>query len=98
MPPDSHQDREIQVAHIRYLSGLRSQGIVLLNGPVTKIDDPRFRGLTIYSVAPDEARGYAMEDPAVKAGWFEVEVNGWRLPSIPTTLGDRVDSEIEVDW
>jgi hypothetical protein len=30
----------------------------------------------------------------VRAGWFDVVVDSWWLPSIPVTLGDRVDLEI----
>ena len=94
-PPPSPQDEEIQAAHIEYLTGLREKGIILLNGPIRpKIDDPDFRGMSIYSVNPEEARKYALEDPAVKAGWFKPHVDGWLLPSIPTTLGDRVDLEL----
>ena len=36
-----------------------------------------------------------MADPAVQAGWFDVVLDTWWLPAIPTTLGDRVDFEIE---
>jgi hypothetical protein len=50
--------------------------------------------MSIYTVDTDEARTYALEDPAVKAGGFEVVVDGWWLPSIPVTMGDRVDLEI----
>ena len=56
-------------------------------------DSPKFRGMTIYTVDADEARSYALEDPAVKAGGVEVVVDGWWLPSIPVTMGDRVDIE-----
>jgi hypothetical protein len=50
--------------------------------------------MTIYTVDVEEARAYALNDPAVQAGWFEVVVDGWWLPTIPVTLGDRVDIEV----
>ena len=93
-PPDSPDDERIQAEHIAYLGGLRERGIVALNGPVRFKDSPGFRGLTIYTVDVDEARAHALADPAVKAGWLEVVVDSWWLPSIPVTLGDRTDIEV----
>lgn len=92
--PDTPEDDAIQAAHIAYLTDLRDKGIVLLNGPVRRADDPRFLGMTIYSVGIDEARQYAMNDPGSKAGWFEIEADTWWLPSVPIMMGDRVDLEI----
>ena len=94
VPPDSPDDDRIQAEHMAYLGGLRDQGIIALNGPIRHKDSPRLRGLTIYTVDVDEARAYALADPAVQAGWFEVVVDGWLLPSIPVTIGNRVDLEI----
>ena len=94
IPPDSPDDDRIQAEHLAYLGGLREQGIIALNGPVRFKDSPNFRGMTIYTVDVEEARAYAENDPAVKAGWFEVVVDGWWLPVIPVTLGDRVDIEV----
>ncbi len=93
-PPDGPDDDAIQAAHLAHLNGLRDQGIVLLNGPVRDSGDPRFRGMTVYSVPLEEARAHAESDPAVRAGWFDVEATTWWLPSIPTVLGDRVDFEL----
>lgn len=92
--PDTDEDAQIQAAHIAYLINLREKGIILLNGPVRRKDDPRFLGMSIYSVGIDEAREYALADPGTKAGWFEIEADTWLLPSVPVTMGDRVDLEI----
>jgi uncharacterized protein YciI len=92
-PPDSSDDERIQAEHIAYLTSLREKGIIALNGPVRFKDSPKFRGLSIYTVDIEEARGYALKDPAVKAGWFEVIVDSWWLPSVPVTVGNRVDIE-----
>ena len=94
VPPDSPDDDCIQAEHLAYLGDLREKGIIALNGPVRFKDSPKFRGMTIYTVDVDEARAYALNDPAVKAGWFEVVVDGWWLPNIPVTLGDKVDIEV----
>lgn len=93
VPADSPDDESIQAEHVAYLAALRSKGIVALNGPVRYTDSPKFRGMTIYTVDVDEARAYALDDPAVKAGWFEVTVDSWWLPSIPVIVGNRVDIE-----
>jgi uncharacterized protein len=87
LPPDSPDDERIQAEHIAYLAALRDKGIVALNGPVRCQDAPRFRGMTIYTVDVEQTRAHAPADPAVKAGWFEVIVDSWRLPSIPVTVG-----------
>ncbi len=93
VPPDSPEYESIQAQHIAYLASLRDRGVIALNGPVRFKDSPKFRGMSVYTVDVDEARNYASADPAVKAGWFEVIVDGWWIPSVPVTLGDRVDIE-----
>ena len=92
-PADSPDDERIQAAHVAYLTALRDEGIIALNGPVRRKDSPPFRGMSIYTVDVEEARAYALDDPAVKAGWFEVFVDSWWIPSVPVTIGDRVDIE-----
>jgi uncharacterized protein YciI len=92
--PDSADDASIQAAHVAYLTGLRDRGVIALNGPVRCKDSPALRGMSIYTVDVDEARALAHEDPAVKAGWFDVVVDSWWLPSVPVTVGDRVDIEV----
>lgn len=94
-PSDTADDDRIQGEHLAYLAGLRDQGVLALNGPVRGPDSAgQLRGLSIYVVDVDEARALAEADPAVRAGWFDVVVDSWWLPSIPVTLGDRVDFEI----
>ncbi len=95
-PPDGPEDEAIQTAHIKYLRGLVDKGTILANGPVKRIDDTRARGMGLYLVGPDEARRIANEDPAVKAGWFEVMVDEWLIPNNPKMIADRKDLEIDV--
>ena len=91
--PDSPDDERIQAAHLAYLAGLRDEGIIALNGPIRFKDSREFRGMSVYTVDAEEARAYALADPAVKAGWFKIVVDSWWLPAIPVTLGNRVDIE-----
>ncbi len=93
---DRPDDHEIQLAHMAYLGKLCEEGKILLNGPVKAIDNPRIRGMSIYSVGPEEAKELAMQDPGVLAGWFDVEVDGWLVRARPVTIGNRVDLEVEV--
>jgi uncharacterized protein YciI len=91
--PDDPDDDRIQQEHLAYLHGLQDQGLILVNGPVRRADDPRFRGMSIYAVPVDEARRLALDDPAVRAGWFEPHVDGWLIPAEPVALGTRVEVE-----
>jgi uncharacterized protein len=95
-PPDAPDDDAIQAAHLAYLRGLVEEGTILVNGPVQRIDDPRIRGMSLYTVGVDEARRLAMADPAVRAGWFEILVDEWIFPAVPRTIGDRVDLERDI--
>ena len=93
-PPDSPDDDSIQAAHRAYLGGLREQGVVALNGPIRGGDTDGLRGVTVYTVDADEARALANQDPAVRAGWFDVVVDEWWIPTQPVTLGDRADIDV----
>lgn len=95
-PPPTAGDAAIQAAHIRYLTELFDQGLIIANGPVKRLSDPLLRGLTMYRVPPDEARMLAEGDPAVQAGWFDLVIDQWMIPARPATIGDRHDMEIDV--
>ena len=94
-PPDTPEDDQIQAAHMVYLAGLAKEGKILVNGPIKRLDDPKFLGLSVYTVGVDEARALAMQDPAYKAGWIEPHVDTWLVPYGPKTIGDRVDLDTE---
>ena len=96
-PPDGPDDDRIQQEHLAYLRGLQDRGLILVNGPVRRADDQRFRGMTIYAVPVDEARRLALDDPAVRPGWFEPHVDGWLIPAEPVALGTRVDVELPAE-
>ena len=56
---------KIQWAHLRYLFGLRIEGKLLLNGPVS--DHPDFTGIGIFnSTNTEEVTRWMDEDPLIK--------------------------------
>jgi hypothetical protein len=68
---------ELQDAHMSYLSDLQDAGHLLAAGPLL---DEHFRGLTILGVSAEVARHLLAQDPAVKAGRFEVVAMPWLVP------------------
>jgi uncharacterized protein YciI len=82
-PPDAPRLDErmaaaVQDAHLAYLAELHESGALLAAGP---IDHPRFRGLSIMSVDPDQARELKARDEAVRAGILAPEVASWMVPA-----------------
>lgn len=80
--PERGQSQEeaakIQQDHLAYLGGLYEKGIINLNGPSG--GESNIRGFSVYNVATlEQARQYAENDPAVKAGRLIVEVHPWWL-------------------
>ena len=65
----------LQLAHLKYLFGLRGAGKLVLNGPLTS--DTALRGICIVDANLEEARRLAEGDPAVKAGHLVVEAHPW---------------------
>ena len=58
---------KIQWDHLRYVFGLRSEGKLLLNGPVS--DNPQFTAIGIFnSTDKEEIRRWMNEDPLIKSG------------------------------
>ena len=90
-PPWGPGSEEIQAAHVSRQRRLVAEGVILVNGPIEQIDDELFRGLSLYTVSPEEARAIAAEDPGVLAGWFVPVVDGWVFPAVPRMIGDRTD-------
>jgi uncharacterized protein YciI len=68
---------ELQTQHIAHLDSLREQGVLLVGGPFSDQPDETLRGMSIYSVGPDEARRLAESDPSVQAGRMAVEIMTW---------------------
>jgi len=81
--PEMTEDEagELQDRHLAHGADLQDQGIILARGPLTDQDDPRFRGLSIWSVDAETAREHAERDPAVLAGRLSVQVQTWMMPA-----------------
>src|SRR5215207_1620765 len=77
--PDLPEDAEnrIQQAHLDFLDSLRQRGVMAAAGPFRNGLDETLRGLCVYRVGVEEARQYAAEDPAVRAGWLDPEALTW---------------------
>lgn len=90
---DEAELARLQREHLAYLRDLGRRGLILANGPFAEQTDERLRGLTIYAVAPDEARSLAEADPMVRAGRLAIEVVEWWTASgaiqLPATAWPR---------
>jgi uncharacterized protein YciI len=85
-PPDAPElDDEaadaLQDAHLDHLAKLHENGKLLAAGPLPGEPGRRFRGLNVFGTGPDEARELAEQDPAVRAGQFELAVLPWIVPA-----------------
>ena len=73
---DSAEAERLQKEHLAYLSRMAEEGYASLIGPFG--GDGEIRGIAVYNTATlEEADSLARQDPMVKAGRLEVEVNPW---------------------
>jgi uncharacterized protein len=78
---DEEADR-LQDAHLSHLAELHDRGVLLAAGPLGDPSSKRhYRGLSILRCEPDEALRLKGEDPAVRAGVFELVAMPWMLPA-----------------
>ena len=68
---------ELQARHLAYRAGLRSEGVLVVNGPLGEQSDPAMRGLSIFACNIDEARRLSDGDPSVQAGRLAYDVMEW---------------------
>src|SRR3954451_11557279 len=68
----------MQDAHLDHLASLHEQGQLVAAGP---LGHDTFRGLSILTVPPDEARVLKMADPAVQAGRVDVIALRGQVPA-----------------
>ena len=80
----------LQAEHLTYLRGLKRQGVLITNGPLTEQTDVRMRGMSVYRVPLDEALALARADPMVLAGRLEVQGARWLTAEGTATFGQRV--------
>jgi len=93
-----HEDADIQDAHMAFLSDLHENGQLLAAGPLV---DPHFRGLLLVRADVDTAMQLMHDDPAVRAGWFDVTFIPWMVPAgaihFSSTHFPRSVAELEHD-
>ena len=94
-PPELTDEEagRLQNAHLNHLAELHEQGVLLTAGPVGDPESGRrfYRGLSILRCEPDEALRLKGEDPAIRAGVFEMVAMPWMIPAgamhfTPTTF------------
>jgi uncharacterized protein len=98
-PPQLSEEEagRLQDAHLNHLAELHDRGILLAAGPLgDPSTDRHFRGLSILRCEPDEALRLKGDDPAVRAGVFELVAMPWMLPAgamrfAPTTFPRSTD-------
>ena len=75
---DDDAAQALQNAHMAHLADLHEAGYLLAGGP---LDDPEYRGLSIFNVDPERARELRARDPAVIAGRLSIKVLPWLVPA-----------------
>jgi uncharacterized protein YciI len=77
-PPhlDEAQSERLQQQHLGHFDKLRRAGYMMVAGPIAGEDD--IAGISVYRAGSvEEARMLAQDDPAVRAGRFEVRALRW---------------------
>jgi len=72
-----HELDALQARHLAYRAKLRSDSVVVANGPFGEQSDPSLRGLSVFSCDLDEARRLSDLDPSVQAGRLSYDVFEW---------------------
>ena len=101
-PPDLDEaaSTALHHAHLAHIAALIERGVIAANGPLRDQSDETIRGMSVWTVGPEEARRLAETDPAVKAGRFRVDVARWcvsagriTFPAYDGQVGERVKFE-----
>jgi hypothetical protein len=71
----------LQQRHQAHIMSLIQSGAAYAGGPLMDNSNPALRGLMIFGVPLDEARGLAAEDPAVRAGQLVPDSFTWWFPA-----------------
>ncbi|MEI6867534.1 MAG: YciI family protein [Actinomycetes bacterium] len=69
---------ELQNAHMSHLADLHESGDLLAAGPT---GNPAYRGVCLFRTEVEQTKELISADPAVQAGWFEITVIPWLVPS-----------------
>ena len=93
--PDDELDA-LQSRHLAYRAKLRSDGLLVANGPLEEQSDPSLRGLSIFACDLAEARRLSDLDPSVQAGRLAYDAFEWWMaagtlafPGIAHAVGER---------
>jgi len=86
----------LQSQHLAYRAELRSQGLIVVNGPFGEQSDESYRGMSIFACSPEEAARLSDGDPSVAAGRLAYDVMEWwvaadslAFPQAVRPVGDR---------
>jgi uncharacterized protein YciI len=86
----------LQARHLAYRAQLRSDGVLVVNGPLREQSDPTVRGMSIFACDLDEARRLSDGDPSVQAGRLAYDVFEWwvaagtlSFPDVDGAVGER---------
>jgi uncharacterized protein len=91
---DEDEAEALQRRHAAHIMSMIESGAAYAGGPFTDHSDPSLRGLVLFAVPLDEARGLAAEDPAVRAGQLVAESYTWWMPAGSLGL-DRFPGDAE---
>jgi len=87
---------ELQARHLAYRAGLRREGVLVVNGPLSEQSDISLRGISIYACRLEEAARLSDGDPSVQAGRLSYDVMEWwvaadslAFPAADHPVGDR---------
>lgn len=68
--------KKIQTEHLLYLKKLRTEGKLIINGPV--LDKGELKGISVFNTDDmEEVKKLSDKDPAVKAGRLVYEIYHW---------------------
>lgn len=86
----------LQAQHLAYRAGLRREGLLVANGPLSAQSDISMRGLSIFACGVEEARRLSDWDPSVQAGRLAYDVMEWwvaagtlAFPEADRPVGER---------
>jgi uncharacterized protein YciI len=86
----------LQARHLAYRAELRSDGVLVANGPLDEQSDISMRGLSIFACGLDEAARLSDADPSVRAGRLSYDLMEWwvaagtlAFPAARVPVGDR---------
>ena len=92
-----HDLHALQARHLAYRAELRSQGLVVANGPFDEQSDATMSGLSIFACSLDEAARLSDADPSVQAGRLSYDLMEWwvasgtlAFPDAKVRVGDRL--------